>query len=118
MVKYMFAPSKVPEHFWDFPPWKAFRPSQARASAAEIARVAPSAALLRRRYHELRTPGVIIAGEKDRMVWRTMHADRFAREVPHLEYRVVPGAGHMLHHIAPREVASAIDAAARTARAP
>jgi hypothetical protein len=46
MVKIMFAPREVPDYFWRFPPWMAFRPSQHRAAKAEIAQIAPAAAML------------------------------------------------------------------------
>lgn len=117
MVKILFAPRQVPDFFWRFPPWMAFRPSQLRASAAEIAQVAPAAASLSRRYHELVVPAVILAGRKDRLVWPTSHSDRLAQELPQISYRVFEGQGHMLHHLVPEDIMAAVDDVARRSHA-
>jgi pimeloyl-ACP methyl ester carboxylesterase len=118
MVKIMFAPREVPDYFWRFPPWMAFRPSQHRAATAEIAQVAPAAAMLSRRYAELSVPAVILSGREDRLVWTTSHSDRLAQELPNVPYRVFEGQGHMLHHLVPEDVMAAVDDVAARSSAP
>jgi pimeloyl-ACP methyl ester carboxylesterase len=88
------------------------RPGQIRASASESALLVPTVAAMRQRYGELRVPLVIAAGADDRYISTEAQSGRLHRELPGSELRVVPGAGHMLHHAAPREAMAAIGAAA------
>jgi pimeloyl-ACP methyl ester carboxylesterase len=67
---------------------------------------------LRRRYPELRLPIYIVAGERDRYVNSHFHSGRLHELVAGSRLRLTPGAGHMLHHVAPRDVMSAVEAAA------
>ncbi|HJV51864.1 MAG TPA: alpha/beta hydrolase [Noviherbaspirillum sp.] len=112
----IFSPAEVPERFsTEFPIWMALRPLHLRASAAEAALMIPSAFLLRKRYHELTVPTVIMAGDGDTYVNTHVHSEHLHRELPGSEYRSVPGAGHMVHHLAPQQVLAAIDRAAQVA---
>ncbi len=111
MVRVLFAPAKVPSHFWRFPAWMACRPSQLQASAAEMAELAPAAWRLSQRYPDLAVPLVIIAGREDRLVLTDMHSARLHEELPHADYRPIAGMGHMLHHLVPDQVIAAIKAA-------
>ena len=90
------------------------RPSQLRAAAAETALMIPAAMALRHRYGELRMPVVICTGLDDRLVDKKQSV-RLHEGVPHSELLVVPGMGHMIHHLSPDEVMTAIVLAA-TAR--
>ncbi|HYF57549.1 MAG TPA: alpha/beta hydrolase [Burkholderiaceae bacterium] len=112
MAKLMFAPARVTEGFRRFPAWMAARPSQLRASAEEGAMMPEATARLAARYAELRMPVVLVAGRDDRIVDTDAHSARFHRERPDSRLHVVEGAGHMVHHVAPRRVVEAIDAAA------
>jgi pimeloyl-ACP methyl ester carboxylesterase len=38
------------------------------------------------------------------------HAVRLGEQIPHADLRLVPGAGHMVHHAVPGQVAGAIEA--------
>jgi hypothetical protein len=66
MFHKMFGPRSVPEKFAGFPKKMAVRPSQIRASAAEIAPMIPAAFSSETTYDELGMPIIIIAGEEDR----------------------------------------------------
>jgi pimeloyl-ACP methyl ester carboxylesterase len=94
----------------------SLRPSQLRASAAEAAMMIPEAARLRRDQRTLRMPVVIVAGEKDRLLDTSWHSKRLHERLPHSTLRVVPGAGHMVHHTATEAVIGAIDEAAALSR--
>jgi hypothetical protein len=62
LLRAVFGPSPIPARFAkDFPTSLMFRPSQIRASAAEAGLMIPAAIKLRRRYHELRQPVLIMA---------------------------------------------------------
>lgn len=114
----LFSPARAPQRFMtEFPVWMMLRPLQIRASAAETAMLAPSAYLLSRRYHELRLPVEIVAGADDRYLDTRTHSERLHRELPQSEYHPIAGAGHMVHHVATRQVMDAIDRAAQAAPA-
>ena len=113
MKRRIFSPAKTPENFdTRFPVWMTLRPSQLRATAAETALMIPAAYALRHRYHELTMPVVIMAGDGDMHVDSRTQSERLHKELPHSTYHVTRGAGHMLHHMVPQEVADAIDQAA------
>ena len=111
LVRRMFAPMQVPVRFRRFPMWMALRPSQLRASAAESALMMPAAFALKRRYRELVMPVMIVAGDSDRFV-ETAHSRRLHSELPQSELRLVRGAGHMVHQVAPRQVLAAVESIA------
>lgn len=115
-VKLLFAPSKVPEHFWRFPPWMLLRPSQLRTSSSEVVHLLPAAARLRRRYSQLSVPLVLLAGRHDRIVQYRFHSARLASELPGCDCHLFDGAGHMLHHLIPELMMAAIDEAASKER--
>jgi pimeloyl-ACP methyl ester carboxylesterase len=115
LVKRMFAPNKVAPAFWRFPAWMAVRPSQLRTTAAESVLAVEGAARLSRRYRRIAVPTVIIAGSGDMLVRQQEHSLRLHEELPDADFRLVHGAGHMLHHIVPEEMMAAIDAAAALA---
>lgn len=108
MMKRMFAPAKVPARFKRFPAWMAFRPVQLHASAAEIALIIPATLQLKERYKRLAVPSIIMAGREDRLVHTHVHSGRLHTELPEMDFRVIEGAGHMLHHLAPQAVLDAI----------
>lgn len=112
VIRRMFQPARVTPQFDDYPTWMSLRPSQLRASAAESGLMIPSAGLLASRYHELSMPLTIIAGEDDRIVDTWHQSVRLHDALPASQLQVVPGAGHMVHHVAPQQVMAAIDRAA------
>jgi pimeloyl-ACP methyl ester carboxylesterase len=115
MLRQIFGPSETPVRFKDnFPVWMTLRPGQLRASAAETALMIPSADKLSSRYHELTMPVVIMSGANDRHALKKLHSERLHKELPQSEFLVAPGAGHMIQHLVPDQVMSAIDMAVKT----
>jgi pimeloyl-ACP methyl ester carboxylesterase len=113
MMRRIFGPQATPERFReDFPVWMALRPSQLRASSAELALMIPAAMSLRERYHELLLPVAIVAGDSDRSIDTQQQSERLHRELPQSSLHIVRDGGHMVHHQAPQEVMAAIDHAA------
>lgn len=111
LVEGMFAPLPVPERFAaDFPHGMAVRPSQIRAEAEDGATMAPQVRAMRDRYGDLDMPVVIMAGAEDKVVDVGRHAVRLRGQIPHADLRLVPGAGHMVHHAVPEQVAEAVEA--------
>ena len=119
LVKGMFAPLPVPERFQQgFEHGMAVRPSQISAEAEDGAAMAHEVAAMRDRYGELHMPVVIMAGSEDQVVDVGRHAVRLREQIPHGELRLVPGAGHMVHHAVPEQVAEVIEAVASGHRLP
>jgi pimeloyl-ACP methyl ester carboxylesterase len=113
LLKGMFAPLPVPERFEQgFPRGMPVRPLQIRAEAEDGAGMAREAAAMQDRYRELHLPVVIMAGSDDQVVDVGRHAIRLHQQIPHSELRLVPGAGHMVHHVVPGQAAEMIEAAA------
>ncbi len=112
----LFGPSLVSRSFADFPMEIALRPSQIRAAAAETALMAPAAASLSPRYDELKLPVVILAGDGDKIADFRRQSETLHERLPQSRLIRVPGAGHMIHHIAPDRVLEAIDLAAEDSR--
>jgi pimeloyl-ACP methyl ester carboxylesterase len=84
------------------------RPEQIRAGASESALMVPTVAMLQSRYLELDMPVVILAGAKDRFVDTERQSAALHRLLPGSRLRIVPGAGHMVHHTAPEAALAAI----------
>ena len=114
LVRKLFDPAPVPEKFGGFPEELALRPSQLRASADEI--VTPGAFALHRRCASLKTPLVIVAGDRDRLVNTNEQSARLNREVRHSSFWRVPNTGHMVHQTATGRVMEAIDEAVSRGR--
>ena len=107
-LRKIFGPGPVPEKFKGFPKEMALRPSQIRASAAELALMIPSAHTLQKQYRLLQIPVAIVAGVEDRVIESEQSA-HLHREIPHSTLRCVPNTGHMVHQTATGEIMTAID---------
>ena len=79
--------------------------------------MAREAAAMRDRYGELRLPMVIMAGSDDQVADVGRQSIRFHEQIPHSQIELVPGAGHMVHHAVPQQVADAVEAVANGHRA-
>jgi pimeloyl-ACP methyl ester carboxylesterase len=115
LLRIMFGPPPVPQSFNRFPVWMALRPKQLRASAAESGLMIPAVYALRRRYGELTMPVAIMAGADDRFVSATRHSAQLQKELPQSHLRLIPGVGHMIHQLVPREVMGEIDSMVKAA---
>ena len=105
----MFAPNPVPSDFFDWVSSEMMvRPVQIRANAEDAALMMPSAAQLADRYAELKVPLALIAGADDPVIDPHAHTERLHAEVPGSRLVLVPGSGHMVHHIAPHTVVEAV----------
>src|SRR3954470_2526007 len=115
-IRGMFAPAPVPDRFDRlFPKELMVRPIQLRASAEDAALMPPSAMELQEHYRELKLPVVILAGGDDQIADVGRQSKRLHEEIPQSELIVLPGLGHMVHHLAPDAVIKAIDRAAALA---
>ncbi len=110
MIRRVFEPAAVPERFERlFPKALMLRPLQLRAAAEDAALMTPSAMELERHYRELRVPVTIVTGADDQIADVGRQSARLHRELLGSEFISLPGLGHMIHHLDPGAVASAID---------
>ena len=109
IFKQLFAPARVTGRFRsDFPLSMALRPSQIRASAGDTALMIPGAMGVARAAGALTLPVLILAGRATGSSVRRFQSEGLARKIPGSTLLIVAGAGHMVHHSAPAEVAEAI----------
>ncbi|TXN41213.1 alpha/beta hydrolase [Methylobacterium sp. WL30] len=117
LIKAMFAPAAVTDRFdREFPKAMMLRPLQLRASAEDAALMTPVTVEIKQHYRDLTLPVVIIVGGDDQVADVDRQSKRLHSELPNSELVVVPGMGHMIQHLAPREVVDAIDRAAEQVR--
>lgn len=114
LLRKIFEPAPVPDHFHAFPVDLALRPSQLRATAAENALLVPGAAALSGRYSALRQPVAIIAGAGDALVSPLRHSARLHSLLPNSRLHMIPGAGHMVHHTAPSIIVTEVQEITRS----
>ena len=115
-IRAMFAPAPVPESFDRlFPKALMLRPLHLRASAEDAAMMTPAVMELQQHYRELKLPVVILTGGDDQIADVGRQSRRLHQEIPQSELTVLPGLGHMVHHLAPDEVIKAINRAAALA---
>jgi pimeloyl-ACP methyl ester carboxylesterase len=62
-------------------------------------------------------PVTIITGADDQVTEFGRQSERLHRELPQSEFIALMGLGHMVHHLAPDAVASAVERAAEKAGA-
>jgi len=118
LFRTMFAPAPVSARFkHGFPVELAFRPWQIRAAAAEAGLMIPQAYRLTQRYEALSLLVLIVGGLQDKVVDFRRQSRQLAEELPNSTLTPIPGAGHMVHHTAPEQVASAIHELARRSSA-
>jgi pimeloyl-ACP methyl ester carboxylesterase len=111
VMKQIFSPAKVPPHFKEgFAADMSLRPSQLRATAADTAMMPMEAARLAPRLKEVTGPVLIMSGDGDKIVSFKHQSRRLARELLGGQIEVIEGAGHMIHHTAPAQVAAGIEA--------
>jgi pimeloyl-ACP methyl ester carboxylesterase len=71
------------------------------------------------RYPKLEAPTIVITGDRDAIVSPRQHSIAFAAAVPHAKLSILPGLGHMLHHVAAERIVAAIEElASATASSP
>jgi pimeloyl-ACP methyl ester carboxylesterase len=95
------------------------RPSTFLANARDMADLKRNLEPQPARYRGLSMPILLMSGTADFVVAPQLHAVPFAATVPHAKLVMLPGIGHMLHHVSTERVIEEIDEfAATTARLP
>ena len=106
-----FGPQSVPEDYLRRAAIRlVLRPKNFHSNARDLALLKSFIAAQVPRYASLRTPTVIITGDRDTLVSPEINARAFAAAVPGARLVLLKNVGHMPHHAAPRVVAAAIAA--------
>ena len=110
MTNAVFLPQQAPEGYAEAARIAVvLRPAVFQANAEDVAGLHEAVTAQSPRYPGIRVPAVIIGGDADRIVWTDLHARSFAREVPGAKLIVLPGIGHMPHHVASERALAEID---------
>lgn len=86
----------------------ALRPKAFQSSSQDVRNLSEYLEIQAARYEEIKTPLLMITGEKDTVVPAWNHADRVEKQVPQSVQISLPGAGHALHHSRTEEVETLI----------
>jgi pimeloyl-ACP methyl ester carboxylesterase len=91
------------------------RPATFLANARDVDDLRVFLAREAKRYGTLATPITVMTGDRDMVVAPQRHAMAFAAAVSGARLEVLPGIGHMLHHVATDRVIAEIEEATRMA---
>ncbi|GKY87649.1 alpha/beta fold hydrolase [Sinisalibacter aestuarii] len=109
----VFAPQTAPAGYDEhFGPELTVRRGAMRVNALQRRALHGEISSLSPRWAEIGLPIEIVHGDADMIVHHSIHADRLAAENPQARLTLLPGIGHMPHHVARPEVIAAIDRAA------
>jgi pimeloyl-ACP methyl ester carboxylesterase len=112
----VFAPQAAPEGYADhFGTGLTLRRKSLRANAFQRAHLLDQIKELSPRLPEISVPMEILHGDADTTVSLDIHARPMANEIASAELTILPGIGHMPHHVAQPDVLAAIDRAATRA---
>ena len=86
----------------------ALRPETFRNNAEDLDNLHRAVAGLAPRYPTLAPPVLAVHGAADRTVWASVHAEPLARDAPRGSLELLPGVGHMPHHVAEDRVVAGL----------
>jgi pimeloyl-ACP methyl ester carboxylesterase len=112
-IRAVFAPQTAPAGYVDhFGPDLALKRHALRENARQRRHLLEQIRALSPGYHAIQVPVELIHGTADRIVSHVIHSERFAAEHANAHLDLLPGIGHMPHHVAEDAVVAAIDRAA------
>ncbi|WP_370228956.1 alpha/beta fold hydrolase [Cognatishimia sp.] len=115
-VEAVFTPQAAPEGYAEhFGTGLTLRRKSLRANALQRAHLLSEIDILSPRLAEISVPMQILHGDVDTTVSLDIHARPMATEISTAELSILPGIGHMPHHVAQSDVLAAIDRAATRA---
>ena len=105
----VFSPNEVPDRYVDDASIPlVLRPSAFRANARDVAQLYDYVRAASPDYREIKAPTVVISGDRDKVVYATIHSIGLGRDIPGAELVWVRNLGHKPDWIAPDLVAGAI----------
>jgi pimeloyl-ACP methyl ester carboxylesterase len=119
ILRSVFEPQAVPAGYIDRAAIRlVLRPKTFYSNARDLALLERFIAAQVPRYVGLRTPTVIVTGDRDMMVSAQTNARVLAATLPDAKLVLLKDVGHMPHHAAPEVVADAIDELVRAVAGP
>jgi pimeloyl-ACP methyl ester carboxylesterase len=85
------------------------RPATFLANARDVAGLKAFVTRQAPRYGQIAAPVAIIVGDRDSTVSPRIHSQALARAIPHARLIMLPGIGHMPHHVAADAVAAEVE---------
>lgn len=114
-VRGIFAPQEPPENYVErIGAALMASPSRFLANAQDMQALLRYVTQANARYHEIDVPVRILTGDADSVV-PDLHSRAFHEKVPQSTLTILPGVGHMPHHVAVDAVVKEVDAAAEAA---
>ncbi len=109
----VFAPQPAPAGYAEhFGPELTVRRSSMRTNALQRRALRDEIAALAPQWRNISVPIEAVHGDADPIVSHIIHSKRLAEEHELTELTLLPGQGHMPHHVAENDVVAAIDRAA------
>ncbi|RUU03550.1 alpha/beta hydrolase [Mesorhizobium sp. USDA-HM6] len=109
----VFSPNKVPDGYVDNTSIPlVLRPRAFRANAIDVAQLYDYVLKASPGYRAIKAPTVVISGDRDKVVYATVHSVGLERDIPGAELVWVRNLGHKPDWIAPDLVIGAIERAA------
>jgi pimeloyl-ACP methyl ester carboxylesterase len=109
-VDRVFAPQAAPANYVERTGLALhLRPADFLANARDIGGLKAFVTAQAPRYRDITAPVVIITGDRDKTVSPTIHSQALAHALPHAKLIILPGVGHMPHHVAPDIIAAEVD---------
>jgi pimeloyl-ACP methyl ester carboxylesterase len=106
----VFAPDPVPA---DYGAWTGsalvLRPAEFRANAEDVVALEAAVRALAPSYPTIGAPTLIVTGDRDAVVWPSIHAEGLARDIAGARLVRLAGVGHMPQHAARATVIAEID---------
>ena len=110
-IRSVFRPDPVPHDYGAAIEARLLlRPAAFRANAEDVADLHGHVTRLSPRYREIAVPTVVVTGDRDPIVLREIHSVGLARDIGGARLVVLPGIGHMPHHVATERVVAEIAA--------
>lgn len=111
VLKMSFTPNAVPEGYAETTGIaRILRPSNFKANAEDMVDLWANVNWLSSQYGTIETPTIILQGTDDPALWKELHAESLARQMPDCELRLIDGIGHMPNYFAQDAIADAVDA--------
>ena len=109
-VSDVFYPNEVPLGYRDYiGVGLALRPDTFKWNSQDLARLNGHLERMAPRYGEISLPVEILHGEADQTVYNRVHSVPLHRDIRDSYLTVLPGVGHMIHHIEEDRVIAAIE---------
>jgi pimeloyl-ACP methyl ester carboxylesterase len=106
----VFSPNEVPDRYVDKASIQlVLRPSAFSANARDVAQLYDYVRAASPAYREINVPTVVISGDRDKVVYATIHSVGLERDIPGAELIWVRNLGHKPDWIAPDLVIGAIE---------